>query len=86
MTLNKIGNLTLKYQFGLFFASSTISSLDVGHVSFVKPVRLNRLLTQYEESKYRHFFKCSSRLLAINAFAVVTTTTVFTTPPFLLST
>ena len=44
MTLDKTGNLIFKHQFGLFFASSGISGLDVVHVRFVKAMRLRRLL------------------------------------------
>ena len=68
-----------------FFASSGISGFDVVHVRFLNPMRLKRLFAQDVDSKSIHF-KCSSWLLTISDFAVAIATTVFTTPPFLLTT
>ena len=85
MMLDMISNLMLIYQFGFFFCQFWDVRFGCGACWFRKIHSSNRLLAQIEESKSKHF-KCSSGLLSINAFATAAANTVFTTPPFLLST
>ena len=81
--LTKFATCCCYSNFASPLASSGIFSFEVVVARLQNPILLKKLLAHVVDSTSNNL-RCSSLLLAINAFEVASATTVFTKPPFFL--
>ena len=81
--LTKFATCCCYSNFASHLASSGISGFEVVVARLQNPIFLKKLLAHVADSRSNNL-RCSSLLLAINAFEVASATTVFKKPPFCL--